>query len=41
MSEELDVSVKIYDTVMERIGHAISQSDVEEGGEITWVCKLT
>ena len=34
MSEELDVSVEIYDTVMKRIGHAISQSDVEEGGKL-------
>lgn len=34
ISEELDVSVKIYDTVMKRIGHAISQSDVEEGGKL-------
>ena len=34
IGEELDVSFEIYDTVMKRIGHTISQSDVEEGGKL-------
>ncbi len=34
MREELNLSVEIYDTVIKRISHAISQSDVEEGGKL-------